>query len=175
MGSKILSSSMEDYLEAIYHIVQEKSAARAKDISERLRVNRSSVTSALHSLSKSKLINYTPYDIITLTPKGEKVAKKIIHRHTVLRDFFVNVLGVDAKGSEESACRMEHSVSELILERLEQFIQFLKKCPRAGIQWVDEFGYFCKKPETLESCERCISQCLQAMKERTKGNGKVSH
>jgi len=54
-STKTLSASLEDYLEAIYHIVREKKAARAKDISKRLGVNRSSVTGALHSLAERKL------------------------------------------------------------------------------------------------------------------------
>ena len=69
-----LSSNMEDYLEAIYHISSEKQAARAKDISDRLKVNKSSVTGALRSLSEKGLVNYAPYDIITLTAVGEQVA-----------------------------------------------------------------------------------------------------
>ena len=53
-----LSASLEDYLEAIFHIVSEKRVARAKDISKRMHVNRSSVTGAMHSLAKKKLVNY---------------------------------------------------------------------------------------------------------------------
>ena len=63
----LLSSNMEDYLEAIYHISSKKQAARAKDISDRLKVNKSSVTGALRSLSEKGLVNYAPYDLITLT------------------------------------------------------------------------------------------------------------
>ena len=66
-----LSSNMEDYLEAIFHISSEKQAARAKDIADRLKVNKSSVTGALRSLSEKGYVNYAPYDIITLTGKGK--------------------------------------------------------------------------------------------------------
>ena len=65
-----LSGNMEDYLEAIFHIVSEKSAARAKDIAAFLNVKNSSVTGALRHLSEKGFINYTPYDIITLTGKS---------------------------------------------------------------------------------------------------------
>jgi DtxR family Mn-dependent transcriptional regulator len=49
---KMLSASMEDYLEAIFHIAADKQAARAKDIAKRLKVNNSSVTGALRILSR---------------------------------------------------------------------------------------------------------------------------
>ena len=65
-----LSASLEDYLETIFLIVQKKQAARAKDISIELKVKASSVTGALRQLSEKGLINYAPYDIITLTSKG---------------------------------------------------------------------------------------------------------
>jgi DtxR family Mn-dependent transcriptional regulator len=61
-----LSASLEDYLEAILRIVQEKQVARAKDVGKRLNVGRSSVTGALHALADRKLINYAPYDLRTL-------------------------------------------------------------------------------------------------------------
>ena len=54
---ELLSSNMEDYLEAIFHISKEKQAARAKDIADRLMVNKSSVTGALRSLSEKGLVN----------------------------------------------------------------------------------------------------------------------
>ncbi len=168
MDTDVLSSNMEDYLEAIYNIVQEKNAARSKDIAEKLGVNRSSVTGALHSLAEKKLINYTPYDFVTLTPRGEKLAEGISHRHMVLREFFVDMLGIGEEEAEESACRMEHAASELLLERLERFITFLKTCPRAGMRWIDKFGYFCLNPDDPEHCERCIMECLNTLRERKK-------
>ena len=108
--SSRLSDSLEDYLEAIFHIEEAKQAARAKDISERMHVAGSSVTGALQSLAKRKLINYSPYDLITLTEKGREAAKDIVRRHGVLRRFFVDVLDADPGEAEKSACRMEHAL-----------------------------------------------------------------
>ena len=59
MGSvQALSASLEDYLEAIFHIVAEKKVARAKEIAEALQVSRPSVTGALHALAERGLVNY---------------------------------------------------------------------------------------------------------------------
>ena len=62
-----LSASLEDYIEAIYHIIGEKQVARGKDISSRLEVSGASVTEALRALAKKGLINYAPYEVITMT------------------------------------------------------------------------------------------------------------
>jgi len=154
METKELSQSLEDYLEAIYEIARSKKAARAKDISERLGVNRSSVTGALHALSDRKLINYAPYDIITLTDHGERVAASISNRHEVLRDFLVDVLGVERSSAEESACGMEHVVSEEILYRLTRFVDCVRTCPGVQLRWDSTTGDFCGRSHCTEDCVR---------------------
>ena len=84
-----LSESQEDYLEAIYNIVAEKGAARAKDIGQRLHVKSPSVTGALRALSERGLVNYAPYDLVTLTRKGQRIAREVVRSHQVIRDFLV--------------------------------------------------------------------------------------
>ncbi len=165
-GSKSLTASLEDYLEAIFHVAAEKGAARAKDISKRMKVNSSSVTGALRALAERGLVNYAPYDLVTLTPEGMGVAEDVIRRHEVLRDFFVKVLAVDEAEGEEGACKMEHAVSRNILERLVQYIDFLESCPRAGSKWIQGFGHYCNVGENAEDCERCITLCLDELKKR---------
>ena len=96
--AKALTASLEDYLEAIFHIVSKKQAARAKDISDRMGVNKSSVTGALQALAERGLVNYAPYDIVTLTGRGQAAAEKLVRRHEVLKQFLVGVLAVNEKG-----------------------------------------------------------------------------
>jgi DtxR family transcriptional regulator, Mn-dependent transcriptional regulator len=154
---KGLTASQEDYLEAIYHISAKKMASRAKDISKRLDVRASSVTGALRTLGKLGLINYAPYDLITLTPDGFVVAKEIVRRHQALELFLVDVLGVDQKEADEAACKMEHSVPKEIVDRFVKYAEYVDKCPKGGITWNSGFGYYCKHGCTEEDCEHCKS------------------
>lgn len=166
VASKMLSASLEDYLEAIFHIVKDKKAVRAKDISKRLKVTASSVTGALRSLSERDLVNYAPYDVITLTQRGEKIAKDVVRRHEALRDFFVKVLMVEEQEADQAACRMEHAVPKTILERFIQFAEFVEVCPRGGAKWIAGFGYNCDHKGTQENCESCISHTLEEIKKK---------
>lgn len=134
-----LSASQEDYLEAIYNISQEKQAAKSKDIALALGVRAPSVTSALRHLLSLGLVNYAPYDLITLTSKGEKIAQDIVKRHQALNKFFTTVLGVDPAEADEAACKMEHVVSKLILERLIQYADYVEQFPNCGIAWKSGF------------------------------------
>lgn len=127
--SDVLSASLEDYLEAIYHIVRGKQAARVKDISQRLGVKNSSVTGALRVLAGKGLINYAPYDVITLTAEGKTISEGVVRRHEVLRDFFVKVLSLELELVDKAACSMEHALPAEILVRLTQFVKFVESRP----------------------------------------------
>lgn len=122
-----LSASLEDYLEAIFSVVSEKGGVRAKDIAARLGVKAGSVTGALRALSQKKLINYTPYEAITMTSEGMQKARQITRRHEVLKDFFVDILGIEEEIADEGACKLEHGIPKIIFERLTEFVETIKK------------------------------------------------
>lgn len=153
-----LSSSLEDYLEVIFHLVAEKQVARVKDIAKQIHVKNSSVTSALRSLSEKGLVHYTPYDVVTLTDKGKDAAEDVVRRHEVLRNFFINVLAVDPEEADIAACKMEHCISPSILERFVEFSDYIELCPRSGAQWVHGFGFRCRQESIKSSCEKCSAE-----------------
>ena len=140
-----LSASLEDYIEAISHIVDEKKVARGKNIAKRLKVSRASVTEALRALSKKGLVNYEPYEVITLTEKGKVVAEDVIRRHEALKNFFIKVLAIDVTIAEESACRIEHAASPEVIDSLIRFVEFIEESPERGSKLIKEFSQFCKK------------------------------
>lgn len=153
-----VSASLEDYIEAIFHIVAEKRASRAKDIADRLQVKAASVTGALRLLSEKGLINYAPYDLITLTPEGERVAEGVIRRHDTLKDFFIKILLVGTDEAEKSACNMEHALSDTILNRLINFLEFIELyCPLGAEKWVEGFSRFCDSGKIEKNCKYCTA------------------
>ncbi len=152
-----LTASLQNYVEAIYWISNSKKAARAKDISERMEVGKSSVTAALQTLSEKGIVNYAPYDVITLTEAGLAVARKLVRRHEVIRDFFVRVLSVDSEEADAAAGAMEHSVTDTILDRLIAFIEFVERCPQSGTAWIKDFGYHCDNDACSGDCDLCLA------------------
>jgi DtxR family Mn-dependent transcriptional regulator len=155
-----LSASLEDYLEVIYNLIQVNRVARSRDIAHEMHVTGASVTGALRALAEKKLVNYAPYELITLTEEGKRLAEKVVGRHEALKEFFSTVLGLDEKEAGENACRIEHAVSEDLMDRLTRFAEFIRVCPRAGARWLEGFGYFCEHPECgrdEKECERCMS------------------
>ncbi len=155
-----LSASLEDYIEAIYHIVNDKHVARSKEIASRLEVSRASVTEALRALARKGLINYAPYEAITMTAKGRKVAKDVIYRHDALKQFFIEVLAIDRAVAEEAACRIEHAAPPEVISKMISFTQFMQYCPRGGADLINGFASFCSEGRTSTNCEECLSGCL---------------
>jgi len=153
----MLSASLEDYLEAIFHIVADKQTARSKDISRRLKVNVSSVTGALQALAQKDLVNYSPYEVVTLTEKGERAARDVVRRHRALRDFFVRVLAVEENIADKGACRIEHTIPREILQRLVDFVEFVDKSSSPGASCIREFKKYCRQEE-LKGPKGCSSK-----------------
>ena len=152
-----LTSSLEDYLETIYLIISEKEAVRPKDIAKRLNVSNASVTGALKTLSDKGMINYAPYDAITLTNEGRMAAMDVLRRHELLHDFFTNVLGVSKEEADKAACAMEHGISPEVLDKLAKFAEFIEICPRGGIEWAHSRINHCDKAISLDVCKNCIT------------------
>ena len=146
-----LSASLEDYIEAISHIVDEKKVARGKDIAKRLKVSRASVTEALRALSKKGLVNYEPYEVITLTETGKVVAGDVIRRHEALKNFFIKVLAIDDAIAEESACRIEHAAPPEVIDKLIRFVKFIEINPEGGTELIRSFSEYCKKGRSKEN------------------------
>ncbi len=121
---KQISASLEDYIMTIYNIVEEKKGVKAVDIARRLGVGRSSVTDALKSLAQKNLVNYNPYDVISLTDEGEKIALGVVEKHRILHDFFENVLVLEPSEAAKNACGMSHAISQ---DAFEKFVQFISK------------------------------------------------
>ncbi|MGB9880945.1 MAG: metal-dependent transcriptional regulator [Anaerolineae bacterium] len=119
-----LSASMEDYLEAILQLERTSRVARVSEIAEQLQVSRPSVTGALKSLSARGLVTHARYGHVTLTSKGLGLALEVERRHTAIRDFLTEILGVSAEKAESAACKMEHVLDP---EVLEHFVAFAEK------------------------------------------------
>ena len=159
---KKLSASMEDYLEAILLLIRQNRVARVRDIAHHLDVGMPAVTAALKALSSRKLVNYDPYEFITLTDRGRDLASQVSRRHHDLTQFLRDVLGIAPALAEANACRMEHAVDEAVLERLKLFSQFVARCPRTGESWTEAFQKHWTQDPSIdgESCKSCLRDML---------------
>jgi DtxR family Mn-dependent transcriptional regulator len=148
------SASMEDYLEAIANLGEGRKVVRVKQISEILGVKMPSVTSALKKLSERELVEHERYGHIELTPEGDKVARDVIYRHEALARFFAQALGINRETAEEDACKIEHVISPLSMERLAKFVEFIEACPLGSANFPSRYEYYLEHGELPQDCSK---------------------
>ena len=118
-----ISSSLEDYLEAIATIIEHNGHAHTKNIAEMLNVTMPSVTNALQALAARGLILYRSHMPVRLTGAGAEKAAVIRRRHATLKRFFSELLKLDEAMADSSACKVEHVIGETALSRLAAFTE----------------------------------------------------
>jgi len=121
------SAAQEDYLETILGLIESKGVARVRDIASAMAVHKSTVSAALHALGRKGLLNYSPYELATLTADGMSLARRVSGHHAELRRFLTDALLLDARVAEENACRMEHVVDREVIDRLVLLSQFMAR------------------------------------------------
>jgi len=137
-----LSASLEDYLEAIYLINQDKKVVRVKEVAEFLDVKTPSVVDAVSKLSEKELIVHEKYGYLTLSKKGSEIAKKIYKKHEQIFKFLNEVLGMDSDTSQKDACALEHHISKLSMEKMIKLMKFLESRQEEYKKWINDFNDF---------------------------------
>ncbi|MGG3282537.1 transcriptional regulator MntR [Paenibacillus solani] len=118
--------SMEDYLERIYKLIDEKGYARVSDIAEGLEVHPSSVTKMIQKLDKDDYLIYEKYRGLVLTSKGKKMGKRLMERHHLLEEF-LEMIGVQDENIYRDVEGIEHHLSWDSITRIETLVEYFKR------------------------------------------------
>ena len=122
------TNRMEDYLEVIYELVEQKGYATTVDISNYLNVSSPSVTKMMQRLAEAGYLNYEKYRGIRLTEEGIRIAENIRNKHGLLAEFFI-LIGVDEESANNDAEGIEHHLHPETIKKLREFMNVLKKNP----------------------------------------------
>ena len=118
-----LTSSMEDYLEAVFMLQKQNGYARCTDIAEHLGVKKPSVSRAIKELEKKGYLVREDSGVLSFTIFGLQAAKEIYERHCFFTERLI-AAGVEPDIAEADACRMEHGISD------ESFVKLRAKYQR---------------------------------------------
>lgn len=118
--------SMEDYLERIYKLIDEKGYARVSDIAEGLEVHPSSVTKMIQKLDKDEYLIYEKYRGLVLTSKGKKIGKRLVDRHELLEEF-LGLIGVEHENIYRDVEGIEHHLSWDSITRIATLVEYFKR------------------------------------------------
>ncbi len=143
----MITKRLEEYLEIIYDIIEQKGYARAKDIVKAMNVSPPTVTEMLQKLDREGFINYEKYGGVTLTEKGKRIVKNLEERHETLKNFFI-LIGIDEKIADDDACKIEHIASNETMEILTKFVEFMQKHEKP--KWLERFKIYCNEGEFIK-------------------------
>ncbi|MFB6124543.1 MAG: metal-dependent transcriptional regulator [Halanaeroarchaeum sp.] len=125
---KRYSESVEMYLKEIYLLARDGDPAKTGAIADALDVSPPSVTDRLGHLEDRGLVVHEKRRGTTLTDDGRQAARRILRKHCRIERFLVEHLDVTEEYHDE-ACRLEHSMSDDIAERLDRFVDLPDTCP----------------------------------------------
>lgn len=135
------SYTEENYLKIIYHLSEISNPVLTNAIADKIQTKAASVTDMLKKLSEKELVNYVKYQGVTLTEKGKLTAINIVRKHRLWEVFLVDKLNFKWDEVHEVAEELEHIQSNLLIERLDEFLDFPRVDPH-GDPIPDRHGNF---------------------------------
>ncbi len=112
------SRSTEDYLKAIYKLQVRSDAAQTSAIADMLGIAPPSVSGMIKRLAEAGLVEHVPYRGVQLTEAGRRAAVLMIRRHRIIESYLIEKLGYDWDTVHDEAERLEHAVSDRLIERM---------------------------------------------------------
>jgi len=117
-GAENYSRAVEDYLKAVYKLERDGAPASTSDLAERLGRSAASVTNMVKSLAEQGLVCHVPYHGVHLSAEGRQAALRIIRRHRIIESYLIERLGYTWDGVHPEAERLEHAVSDELVDRM---------------------------------------------------------
>ncbi len=114
-----LTQSMENYLKAVFGILEHCDRATTSSIAERMGIAPPSVTAMVKKLADLRLVTREPYQGVRLTAMGEKAAAEVVRHHRLIETYLADALGVPWDRVHDEAEKMEHVISEDLEDRID--------------------------------------------------------
>jgi DtxR family Mn-dependent transcriptional regulator len=130
--SEEVTAVIEEYLECIYKLQEKSGVARTSDIVKSLGVVPGTVTNTVEWLEKEGLVTHKPYKGVKLTQKGRKIALQVIRRHRLSERLLVDILHMEWDKVHDAACKLEHGITDEMIESLEKALKHPKTCPHGN-------------------------------------------
>jgi DtxR family Mn-dependent transcriptional regulator len=145
--NEALSERTEDYLRAVYEIVERKGYARIKDIAREARIQPPSAVEMMKKLEQMGFIAYEKYGAITLTSKGQEIARAVRKRHETFKKFLEIIL-VPKEIALKDSHLLEHKLDPKTVLQFTRFVEFITSAPEhpkfVG-RWLEQFKKYCEK------------------------------
>lgn len=121
---------MQNYLKVIWSLEEWSDVAITNSaIADAAGVRLSTVSDALRKLADNGLIDHAPYGAVTLTEEGRELAVLMTRRHRLIETFLVRMLGYQWDEVHDEADRLEHAVSDELVNRIDAVLDHPTRDP----------------------------------------------
>lgn len=128
-NKNLLSSSIEDYLKAIYQLQEQDQTVTTTALAEELDISAASATNMIKKLARMKLVIHSPYRGVELTPAGKKIALEIVRHHRLIELFLHEALGLPWDEVHDEAHKLEHVLSDNLENHIADYLGDPKEDP----------------------------------------------
>jgi DtxR family Mn-dependent transcriptional regulator len=129
---RLLSESVEEYLDGIYRLQHEFGSVPTGEIAAYMFVSPGSATAMVKRMAEMGLVDHIPYQGIRLTEYGMRIAKQLTRAHRVLKAFFVLEVGLPWSDVHELACKLEHYLDETVIDKMHEKMGRPLFCPHGS-------------------------------------------
>lgn len=119
----------ENYLKAIFHLMNDEHQVGINDISKFLNVKMPSVNNMMKKFSDKKLVQYETYKPVVVTEKGAREAALVVRKHRLTEMFLVEKMNFGWENVHEIAEQLEHIHSQVFFDKMDEILNFPKYDP----------------------------------------------
>lgn len=123
------SLTEENYLKALYHLMNDDYEVSVNDLSKSLEIKMPSVNSMIKKFAEKKWVIYESYKPIRVTDLGRKEAALIVRKHRLTEMFLVEKMGFGWENVHEIAEQLEHIHSDAFFDKMDEILDYPKVDP----------------------------------------------
>ena len=123
------SLTEENYLKAIFHLLDYENQVTVNELSKFLQIKMPSVNSMMKKFADKNWVIYETYKPIRVTELGRKEAAIVVRKHRLTEMFLVEKMGFGWENVHEIAEQLEHVHSEDFFDKMDEILNFPKVDP----------------------------------------------
>ena len=123
------SLTEENYLKAIFHLLDSENQVTVNELSKFLQIKMPSVNSMMKKFADKNWVIYETYKPIKVTELGRKEAAIVVRKHRLTEMFLVEKMGFGWENVHEIAEQLEHVHSEDFFDKMDEILNFPKVDP----------------------------------------------
>lgn len=128
-SNNMISLTEENYLKAIFHLINEDNKVTINELSKVLNVKMPSVNNMMKKFAAKKWVIYESYKPIKITDSGKKEAALIVRKHRLTEMFLVEKMNFGWENVHEIAEQVEHIKSDLFFDKMAEILNHPKFDP----------------------------------------------